>query len=150
MHIQVNTDHNIDGQAALIEQVRGAVDGALDRFSSHITRVEVHLSDENADKSGERDKRCMMEVRLEGRQPIAATHHAESMDEAVHGAIHKLSRLVETSWRKHATQGPDAQARDNDRIRHIRQTLHQNDPLSSRVRFDAELGADRRLITRMP
>ncbi|MGA9828885.1 MAG: HPF/RaiA family ribosome-associated protein, partial [Rhodanobacteraceae bacterium] len=75
----------------------GVVGNALGRFSNHITRVEVHLTDENANKSGEHDKRCVMEARFEGRQPIAVTDHAATLDKAIHGAIHKLTSLIEST-----------------------------------------------------
>ncbi len=78
MQIQINTDHNIAGHEALSAHVTEVVESALSRFSNHITRVEVHLSDENADKKSGNDKRCLMEVRLEHHQPIAATDHAAS------------------------------------------------------------------------
>jgi hypothetical protein len=38
-----------------------------------------------------------MEARLEGRQPVAVTHQAASMDQAVEGAAHKLARLIENT-----------------------------------------------------
>ena len=97
MQIQINTDHNIEGHEALAAQVSGVVESALSRISDHITRVEVHLSDENSHKSGQNDKRCMMEARLEGRQPIAVTHHAATLDQAVDGAADKLTRLIEST-----------------------------------------------------
>jgi len=95
MQIQFNTDHNIAGHEALAAQVQVTVEHALSRFSEHITRVEIHLSDENANKGGTNDKRCMMEARLEGRQPIAVTHEAATKEQAVDGAAHKLVRLIE-------------------------------------------------------
>jgi ribosome-associated translation inhibitor RaiA len=97
MQIQINTDHNIEGREALADQVSGLVERALNRVSDHITRVEVHLSDENSDKSGQNDKRCMLEARLEGRQPVAVTHHAATLDEAVDGAADKLARMIEST-----------------------------------------------------
>ncbi len=97
MQIQINTDHNVEGHDALAAQVSGAVEHALKRFSEHITRVEVHLSDENADKSGEHDKRCMMEARLEGRPPVAVTHQAATVGQAVDGAAEKLARMIDTN-----------------------------------------------------
>jgi len=101
MQIQINTDHNIEGHEALAVQVRGAVESALSRISDHITRVEVHLSDESSHKSGEKsrqnDKRCMIEARLEGLQPIAVTHQAATLDQAVDGAAGKLVRLIEST-----------------------------------------------------
>lgn len=97
MKIQVNTDSNIEGGEALAAHVKGVVESALSRCSDRITRVEVHLSDQNGGKSGQDDKRCMMEARLEGRRPTAATHQAASMDEAVEGAAAKLKRSIENT-----------------------------------------------------
>jgi len=109
MQIQVNTDHTIEGHEALAAQIRGVVESALSRMSDHITRVEVHLIDERGPKSGKNDKRCMLEARLEGRQPVAVTDEAETLDLAVHGAADKLARLIEHTLgklhdqRKHRT-----------------------------------------------
>ena len=95
MKIQVNTDHNFHGHEATIEQVEATVESTLGHLAEHITRVEVHLTDENAKKGGSTDKRCMMEARLEKHQPIAVTEEAASLDEAVEGAAHKLKRLLD-------------------------------------------------------
>lgn len=96
MHIQVNTDHNIAGSEQLASDVKGVVQSALSRFTDRITRIEVHLSDQNGDKSGQDDKRCVLEARLQGRAPTAVTHQAASLDEAVAGAVDKLKRSVES------------------------------------------------------
>jgi ribosome-associated translation inhibitor RaiA len=95
MQVQVNTDHTIEGHEALADHIRGVVENALSRMSDHITRVEVHLTDERGPKNGKNDKRCMMEARLEGRQPIAVTDEAATVDLAVNGAADKLARLIE-------------------------------------------------------
>ena len=98
MQIQMSTDGNIEGHEALATQVSSVIESALSRFSDHITRVEVHLSDENSEKKdGNDDMRCMMEARLEGRQPIAVTHQAATLDQAVDGAADKLSKLIEST-----------------------------------------------------
>jgi ribosome-associated translation inhibitor RaiA len=97
MQIKVNTDHNIGGHAALTNQVTSEVESALSRFSDHITRVEVHLSDENSAKSSQSDKRCLMEARLGGHQPIVVTCHAASLDQAIEGAAEKLARSIEST-----------------------------------------------------
>ena len=97
MKIQLNTDIHIDGTEALAAQVAATVEQALEHFSAHITRVEVHLSDENGGKSGQQDQRCMLEARLEGRQPLVATDHAATLDQAVHGAAQKLARLLDST-----------------------------------------------------
>ena len=95
MQVQVNTDHHIKGREALVTSVRATLESALSRFSDHITRVEVHVSDEDGDKQGQNDKRCVIEARLEGRQPVAVTHQAATVDEAVDGAAGELARLIE-------------------------------------------------------
>ena len=98
MQIQINTDRNIEGREALAAQVSGVVENALSRISDRITRVEVHLSDENSDKKGGNDNmRCVMEARLEGRQPVAVTHQAATLDQAIDGAADKLTRLIEST-----------------------------------------------------
>jgi len=97
MQIQVNTDHNIAGHDALAAHVRDVVAGALSRFSERITRVEVHLTDENSHKSGPDDKRCVMEARLEGRQPVVVTHQGATVHQSVDGAAVKLTRLIESA-----------------------------------------------------
>lgn len=96
MKIQLNTDVNIDGTEGLAAKVAATIEQALERFSEHVTRVEVHLSDENGDKSGQQDQRCMLEARLEGRQPVAVTDHAATLEQAVHGAAQKLVHLLDT------------------------------------------------------
>lgn len=98
MQIQLNTDANIDGHEALATQVNSIVESALNRFSDHITRVEVQLSDENSQKKGGNDDmRCVMEARMEGRQPVAVTHHGATVDQAVDGAADKLHRMIEST-----------------------------------------------------
>jgi len=98
MQIQINTDRHIEGHEALAAQVSSVVESALSRISDYITRVEVHLSDENsAKKGGNDDIRCVMEARLEGRQPSAVTHQAATVDQAVDGAAEKLIRMIEST-----------------------------------------------------
>ncbi len=97
MHIHVNTDHNIAGHEALAARVRGVIESTPSRFSDQVTRVEVHLSDENGAKAGQHDERGMLQARLEGRQPIAVTHDADTLDWAVDGAAEKLHNAIEST-----------------------------------------------------
>ena len=97
MQIQINTDHHIEGHEALTAWAAGEVKSALSRHSGHITRVEVHLSEENGHKGGQSNKRCVMEARHEGRPPMAVTHHAQSLHQAVTGAADKLNRMIEST-----------------------------------------------------
>jgi hypothetical protein len=61
-----------------------------------VTRLEVHFNDENSHKGGEDDKRCMLEARLEGMQPIAVTNNGATEEHALKGAIDKLKAALDT------------------------------------------------------
>jgi hypothetical protein len=98
LQIQVNTDDNIEGRDELTQKVQAEIATTLGRFADRITRVEVHLSDENAGKSGTNDKRCLMEVRPTGRQPVAVTHQAGSLAEAWNGASKKMRTVLDTTF----------------------------------------------------
>lgn len=100
MHVQFNTDESVAGREALGRHAEDVVRGTLDHFSDQITRVEIHLSDVNAHKGGDRDKRCLMEARLAGRQPIAVRDEAGSLHQALDGAAEKLRRAIERTLGK--------------------------------------------------
>ena len=96
MNIQVNTDNHIQGSEELTRQVEGVVEGSLGRFGEWITRVEVQLSDENSrSKSRDNDKRCVMEARPAGRQPVSVSHQGATVDQALKGSAKKLARLLD-------------------------------------------------------
>ncbi|WP_322628306.1 HPF/RaiA family ribosome-associated protein [Halothiobacillus sp.] len=95
MKIQINTDNNIAGSEELAKQAEATVESTLGHLAEHITRVEVHLSDENSNKGGSHDKRCLMEARLEGHQPIAVSDEAESIGQAIDGAAEKLKKSLD-------------------------------------------------------
>lgn len=98
MLVQVNTDSNIESASALAEDVEAVIRDHLDHHSQKITRVEVHLRDENSDKkSGARDMRCLLEARLAGLQPISVSHRAASLEQAIDGAAEKLRRSLDKS-----------------------------------------------------
>ena len=94
MQIQVNTDKTIQGGERLTQFVTAAIDAKLHRFGGQITRVEVHLSDENGHKSHGNDKKCVLEARPAGLPPVAVTHLSATLDQALHGAVEKLERLL--------------------------------------------------------
>ena len=100
MQIQINTGESVEGREALFKHTEAVVKDALGRFSDHVTRVEVHLSDVNGQKAGDRDKRVMMEARIAGRQPLAVTDEAGSLHQAIDGATQKLKRSLDAALGK--------------------------------------------------
>ena len=97
MIVQFNTDHNIPASEAVREPLIALIKEELSDFSEHISRIEVHLTDQNGRKDGPNDKRCVLEARIEGLHPIAVTHDADTRDQAVEGALEKLRALVEST-----------------------------------------------------
>lgn len=95
MQIQVNSDNHIDSSIRLEEWVKTVVDGTLERYEEDLTRIVVHLSDENGAKPGPNDLRCQMEARPKGHQPISVTHKADTLNLAVEGAAEKLEHALE-------------------------------------------------------
>jgi hypothetical protein len=96
MKIQINTDKTISGEERSNEFFTAQIAEALKRFESHITRIEVHLKDENGKKEGFNKISCLLEARLEGRQPIAITNQANTIDLAVNGAVEKVKTAIES------------------------------------------------------
>ena len=101
MQIHVNTDNHIAGSAKLTQEVENIVKNSLDHFGDRITRVNVHFSDENSSqKFGDNDKRCVIEARLGGLQPITARHQGSSLDQALDGAADKLEKSLKRTLRR--------------------------------------------------
>lgn len=101
MQIQVNTDKNITGDESLVRTVEGILNSTLARFAGQITRLEVHLSDENStSKRGVIDKRCLLEARLAGRKPTSVSNLARTVQESVEGAADKMVSLLESELGK--------------------------------------------------
>lgn len=100
MTIQINTDNHIEGHDRMEEYFKGILEEQLKRFDDHITRIEVHLGDENSDKFGTDDKRCLIETRLAGKQPIAVTNHSDSTEKSFMGAVDKMKKVLGTTFDK--------------------------------------------------
>lgn len=97
MKIQFNTDKTINGDDRHQKFFTTQIADELERYESHISRIEVHVSDENGKKDGINDIRCLLEARLEGFKPIAVSNQAENKELAVSGAITKLKASLKTT-----------------------------------------------------
>ncbi len=101
MHIQINTDSQVEGGFDIESGIRERVNHGLSRFSSQITRVELHVVDENSNaKGGAKDIRCTLEARVAGWDPMVVRHDAASVEQATDGAIGKMQRALDTALGK--------------------------------------------------
>ncbi|GIW74648.1 MAG: hypothetical protein KatS3mg103_1170 [Phycisphaerales bacterium] len=94
MHIEINYA-NIEPSDALEAHLHEKLHRALGRFEDHLTRIEAYLADENSPtKDGGMDKRCTLEARPKGKDPIAVEAHADDFFAAVDAAVGKLERAL--------------------------------------------------------
>lgn len=97
MTIQFNSAHNIQANEKLKAPIIALLSEKLNRFSQHITRLDVHLSDENGHKEGINDKRCLLEAHLDGMQPLVAKNDGHTYAHAAEGAIDKLKSSLHST-----------------------------------------------------
>ena len=95
MQVLVNHDNQVRVGAAVATRLASVIEDSLQHFGDRITRIEMHLTDENGHKGGAADHRCMIEARLANLSPIAVTNHAEDFQIAFEGALVKLQRALE-------------------------------------------------------
>ncbi len=96
MQVLVSSNHSVTAGEDLIAMVESSVTDGLSRFGDRITRVEVHLADDNSGhKIGKTDKYCSMEAHVAGLGPVTVKDHAGSLDVAIEGAIDKLWRALD-------------------------------------------------------
>jgi ribosome-associated translation inhibitor RaiA len=98
MQIQINSSNNITMHAKLSGLIEAELHRILGRFEEQLTRIEVHLSDENSEKSGPQDKRCTLEARPRHYPAVTVTNDAADIAAAVSGAAAKMQRLLETTF----------------------------------------------------
>lgn len=100
MEILINTDHNISGSEKNRAYMTADLENAMQRFSDHLTRLEVKMSDENGGKEGENDKKCVLEARIKGMQPVVVTSHGNSIDQALSEATNKMKTALDSAMGK--------------------------------------------------
>ncbi|KTD23220.1 HPF/RaiA family ribosome-associated protein [Legionella londiniensis] len=96
MQIQINPGNQVHGYQYVAKEIEAQLTKKLHRFEGYITRIEVHVEDDHQ-KTGENDKRCLLEARLKHHQPVVASDTAPSYKEAINGAIDKLKRALDST-----------------------------------------------------
>jgi ribosomal subunit interface protein len=94
MTIQFNTDKNIQGTQELEAYVSDSIQEELKHFVQHLTRIEVHLSDQNAQKGGADDILCKIEARLKGMQPVIVEGKDSEKEKALDKALDKMKATL--------------------------------------------------------
>ena len=100
MQFQFNSDSSVMGTENVAERIEAMVREKLVRFEDRLTRVEVHVSDENGSKHGADDKACMIEARPRSAKPIGVTAHASKVDDAARKAANTMAQRLERVFGK--------------------------------------------------
>ena len=95
MQFQFNSDSSVMGTEEVATRIEAMMREKLARFEDRLTRVEVHVSDENAHKHGADDKTCTIEARPRGGRPIGVTEHADKVDDAARKAANTMAQRLE-------------------------------------------------------
>jgi ribosome-associated translation inhibitor RaiA len=104
MQFQFNSDNNVAGQTELADGVEELVRARLARVSDRLTRVEVHVGDVNGPRDSGDDKRCAIEIRPAGMQPLTATDQAATIHAAVASAADKVLSAFDRQVGKQTTR----------------------------------------------
>ena len=105
MQVIINSDNQVDLNEATIQHCQEEVTTLLQRFSDWITRVEVHLTDENSNsKGGIDDIRCLLEARPAGKQPVSIEVRGASVEDALTEGIQTLKQRLGAMQDKARTQ----------------------------------------------
>ena len=107
MQFQFNSDSSVMGTENVAERIEVMMREKLARFEDRLTRLEVHVSDENARKGGADDKTCMVEARPRGGRPIGVTEHAGDVDTAARRAANTMVQRLERVLGKGEKHGHD-------------------------------------------
>ncbi|MCB2047845.1 MAG: HPF/RaiA family ribosome-associated protein [Novosphingobium sp.] len=95
MQVQFNSDSSVMGTENVAERIEASVRDKLSRFEDRLTRIEIHVRDENGAKHGANDKACTIEARPRGGRAIGVTEHASKVDDAARKAANTLAQRLD-------------------------------------------------------
>ena len=99
LHIEISYS-GMDRSDALDDHIREQVSHENRHFVERLTRVEAHVSDDNGEKHGSRDRRCVLEARPRSMDPVVASCEGDDIYQVVREASRKLSRALAHRFEK--------------------------------------------------
>ncbi len=103
MKLQINYAE-MESTPAIEQRITDKVDHALRHTGEHVTRVEVHVRDDNRGKGGPNDKRVTMEARIAGRQPLVVEDTGSDLYRVIDSSAEKLRRAVKNELERLAAK----------------------------------------------
>ena len=106
MQVQFNSDSSVMGTENVAERIEAQLREKIGRFEDKLTRLEIHVRDENGSKGGGDDKVCVLEARVSGGAPVTVTAKSGDVDGAARAAGTKLAKLLRRKFGKDARHAP--------------------------------------------
>ncbi|WP_341710877.1 HPF/RaiA family ribosome-associated protein [Erythrobacter sp.] len=107
MQVQFNSDSSVMGTDNVASRIEAKVRDKLARFEERLTRLEVHVHDEQRHTHGHDDKACTIEARPRGGRPIGVTEHGSTVDDAARRAATTLAQRLERHFGRGSRHGHD-------------------------------------------
>lgn len=92
MRVNVLSMAGTSGGERFKQELASRVEVDLMRLDGRISNVDVLILDGDADT--ERQKACVMEARLPGREPVAVQARAGTFERAVDAGAHKIEEVI--------------------------------------------------------
>lgn len=103
MQIIFNSDNRIDGHAGVASDVEAVFGERLSRFSERLSRVEIHVADQNGPRGGSDDIRANVEARPNNGKPVTVSATGRDVGAATREAVSKLVSALDTEFGKQRT-----------------------------------------------
>ncbi len=101
MKILINSDKTIHSSASLQDNLKDILHKELSHYQPKLSRIDVHLTDQNGVKEGVNDILCLIEAHIDGRPSALASEQADTVELAFSGALdHLVSSLERDFGRK--------------------------------------------------
>ena len=104
MQFMFNSDNQLPLSSETSQALEALVEARLARIADRLTRVEVHLSDDDGPRTGGDDKKCLIELRPNGMRAITATDQAATVERAVTAATDKALKAFDRQIGKATTR----------------------------------------------
>lgn len=100
MEFMLNSGSGVDGNEGLAATAEEKTRHRLARFADRLTRVELYVNDRDGTNNGPDGIEVSLEARPAGDRPVAVSARAQTVDQAIDGALHKIVASLDSSFGK--------------------------------------------------
>ncbi len=98
MKILINSDKTIHSSASMQDNLKDILNRELTSYQTKLSRIDVHLTDQNGVKEGVNDILCLIEAHIDGRPSTLASQQADTLELAFSAALDHLVSSLERDF----------------------------------------------------